>query len=176
MRKLCSMVLEVPRSSPKKGTTAPCWAPLSLIVTRILSLLKTIEIDQRTDKKFGQGFIEALAQLQERKQVTGSVTLSQSQTGDSQFLIWSEGSGVPRGRAGGVAQVVCPPLCGVECRWACIVLSFCSWLFRSRSWALCLCIFLVKNLPQPHMCSYFCPIQFLCIFYLQERCVQVPDF
>lgn len=61
MRKLYLMVLEVPRSSLQKGTTAPRWAPLSLIMTSILGLLKSVKIDYRPDKKFGQGFIEALA-------------------------------------------------------------------------------------------------------------------
>lgn len=39
MRKLHLVVPEVPRFSPQKGTSAPCWVPQSILPTRGLGLL-----------------------------------------------------------------------------------------------------------------------------------------
>ena len=39
MRKLHLVVPEVPRFSPQKGTSAPCWLPQNVLPTSILGLL-----------------------------------------------------------------------------------------------------------------------------------------
>ena len=53
--------MEVPRSSPQRGTTALCRAPQRLLLTMVLVLSQSIEIDQRLDKKSRQGFPAASA-------------------------------------------------------------------------------------------------------------------
>lgn len=54
-------VFQWPGGAQILSTTAPCWAPLSLILTRILSLPQSIKIDQRLDKELKQVFIGAPA-------------------------------------------------------------------------------------------------------------------
>ena len=53
--------MEVPGSSPQRGTTALCRAPQHLLLTTVLVLSQSIEIDQRLDKKSRQGFTAASA-------------------------------------------------------------------------------------------------------------------
>ena len=56
--------------------------------------------------------------------------------GASLILLWGERRGVSKGEIGGVASVVCPPLCEVVNRvgGGCAVPSFCSRLLKSGSW------------------------------------------
>ena len=85
-----------------------------MIPTGVLDLPQSIEIGLRPDKKFRQGFTGAPAAAggREDKQQLPllACSLREGGGGTSWFLIWGEGRGVSRGRAGGVAQVVCPPL------------------------------------------------------------------
>ena len=92
----------------------------------VLGLPQSIEIDQRPDKKFRQGFTGAPAAA---GRVRTNNTFPCSLPGGyrreaSWFLIWGEGRGVSRGRAGEVALVFCPPLSGVECRGHAQYLAF----------------------------------------------------
>ena len=79
------------------------------------------------------------------------------------LLIWGEGRAVSRDRAGGVASVVCPPLCAVPCRGPCaipclcsLLQFFCSWLFRNSSWVHFVFIsFGSEFVPTAHAHSYY---------------------
>ena len=51
---------EVPRSSPREGQL-PCVGHHSLLLTTVLVLSQSVEIDQRPDKKSRQGFTGASA-------------------------------------------------------------------------------------------------------------------
>ena len=86
-----------------------------LLPTRVLGLPQSIEIDQRPDKKFGEGCIGAPAAARGSEDKQQAPLLARSlagrgREGASWFLIWGEGRGVSKGRAGRVASVVCPPL------------------------------------------------------------------
>ena len=56
--------------------------------------------------------------------------------GMSAFLMWGQGGGLTGAWAGGVAQVVCPPLWWSCVQGACAIPCFCSGLFKSGSWVL----------------------------------------
>ena len=78
------------------------------------------------------------------------------------FLTWGEGKDVSRGLARRVAGVVCPPF-----RWCCaggmhrtlLLLPtpcFCSWLFRSGSWAFLVFLYLLFRIcPNPTCTKLF---------------------
>jgi len=114
--KAAELYLEVKLASPHHAWSwghqghAPCPSPVlkshglsrKNILTRVLGLPKAIETDQRPDKKFRQGFIEA--PLQQRGARTSKGFLySLVPQGEvvSWSLIWGEGRGVSRGQAGG---------------------------------------------------------------------------
>ena len=102
-----------------------------------------MDIDRRPYKKFRQGFIGASA-------AAGGGARTSNRFLCSWFLLWGDGGGVSRGRAEGVAEVVCPPLwwCCVQGAGA-VVPCFCSLLFGSGSWVLLVFLYLiVYNLPQ----------------------------
>ena len=127
----------------------------------------------------------------EREQTIGYLACSLPEAGASLFLMWGEGRGVSRGRAGGVAWVFFSPLRWCFVQGACAVPCFCSWppAFAPGSSKGAVGFFglflsFVQNLPQhAHSCPnmqccpnmhtvIFSPIQFLCILLLEERCVQ----
>ena len=94
---------------------------------------------------------------------------------------YSEGRGVLRDWAGGVAQVVLSPLRWQYVQGACAVPCFCSQIpaFASCSSKVAvrssgLFVSFVQNLPQLSEHSViFSPLQFLCILLLEDRFVQV---
>ena len=97
-----------------------------MLLTRVLGLPQSIEIDQRPGKKFRRGFIGAPAAAGGRENKPQVPLPAHSLSGASLFLIWGEGRGVSRGRAGGMAQVFCPPLRWCCVQGACAVPCFCS--------------------------------------------------
>ena len=48
-------------SSPQTETTALCWAPQSLLLSTVIVLSQSIEINQSPEKKSRQGLIGASA-------------------------------------------------------------------------------------------------------------------
>ena len=129
---------------------------LILIPSRVLGLSQSIEIDQRPDKTFRHGFVGAPAAAggSEDKQVP---LLARSLSGGGACSLYGVKVGVcPRGQAGGVAQVVCPPLRWWCVQGACAVPCLCSRIFKSGSWVFwSLCIFCPEFAPTLHACSYF---------------------
>ena len=114
---------------------------------KVLELPQSIETDRRPDKKFRQG-LTGSADAAGGSKSKGQVSLLAPEP-VSLVLKWGEGRGGPRGWAGGVAEVVCPPLCGGMCRGhmqypdfapdAIFCLFVCLlWLFRSGNWVFCL--------------------------------------
>ena len=113
---------------------------------------QSIEIDQRPDKKSDKALLGPLPQQGEGRTSNMFPCLLTPRGGQTDSLHGGEGRGVSRGWAGRVAQVVCPPLCGVVCRGMCSTLPllqtpyFCSLLFRSGSWAFWVFLYLLSRI------------------------------
>ena len=119
----------------------------------------------------------------EWEQTTGPLLACSLRRGASLFLIWGEGRGVSRDQAGGVALVACPPL-----RWWCVQGACAVPCISSQPPAFApgsskaavgffrLFVFCCPEfVPTAHACSYFfSPVEFLCVLWLEERCVRVP--
>lgn len=88
---------------------------------------------------------------QEAEQTTGSLAHS-PRRGELVPQNMGEGRGEPRGGAGGVAQVVCPSLCGAKCRRAYTVPCF----------GVTHPVFLLQALQKWQLAGFFF---FLCIFW-----------
>ena len=81
--------------------------------------------------------------------------------GMSAFLTWGQGGGLTGAWAGGVAQVVCPPLWWWCVQGACSVPCFCSGLFKSGDWVFrSVCIFCPEFAPAVCMQSGLVPCGF----------------
>ena len=118
---------------------------------------------------------------------TGS--LLSHQGGVSTFLTWGQGGGLThvgsgwgpdRGLAGGVAQVVCPPLWWWCVQGACAIPCFCSWplllLWALQKWQLgfLVSLYLLSRIcPNCAACSQFQSHIVSLYFVAQERFVQV---
>ena len=128
MGKLCSVGPEVPRPSLRKGTAAPSWVPLSLIRTRVPSLLL-----------IKRNWLEVRRDVQARL-YWGPCLLAPWGWG-SWFLLGGRGERCVQDSGHGGAWVVCPAL-----SWWCV----CSTKpFRSGSWDLFVLAHLsVHPLPQ----------------------------
>ena len=68
-----------------------------------MGLPQSIEIDQRPDKKFRQGFSGASTAALEGENNQQVPLLTHSPRGDNLFLIWGEDRTMSRGQAGGIA-------------------------------------------------------------------------
>ena len=73
------------------------------LLASVLGLPQSIEIDQRPDKKFRQGFIRASTAALEGKNNQQVPLLTHSPRGGNLFLIWGKDRTMSRGQAGGMA-------------------------------------------------------------------------
>ena len=97
------------------------------------------------------------------------------------LLIQGEDRGMSRGQSGGVVRWFAHPLGGVEFRghtqypaFALDTLFLLQALQKRQLGFFCLLVSFVQNLPQLHRRKViFSPLEFLCIFLFEERCVQI---
>ena len=135
---------------------------IHVIPTRVLGLPQSIEIDQRLDKKFRQGFIGAPAAAG-RNENKLTVSLALSLGWMRWFLIWGEGRGGSRGQArGGGLGVLSTPLvvlsAGGQAQYPAYAPDTLFLHPALQKWQLgfLVSLYLVQNLPQMHNAhSYF---------------------
>ena len=139
-------------------------------MTRVLRLSQSIEIDQRPNKKFRQGFTGAPAAAGGSRNRQGVPLLPRPLKGPSSFLIWGEGRGVLAGWLRGLAHFLGSVVLG-----ACAVPSFFSdtQCFLLSVGCFGLCVFWPRICPNCACTQLFQSHVFLCILQLQVRCVQV---
>ena len=136
MGKLHLVVLEALRSPPRKGTTAPHWAPCICHQPWFLAFLNQQKLRGQTNA--GKPLL-----VEEQEQVTGSRAHSLGRRGG--FVICGEGRSVSRDQVRGIVCMLLSCWCA---QGACSLPCFCSHLFRSENWGFGFVFYLFESCPQ----------------------------